>query len=302
MPAPDAYPAGIDPVHIWVIATTAAPSIKQDGTMLLAGGHHPARIVLPDRVAATEAETALRLVGYDVTRTSRGIRGRDLTVKGWSTEGLDRRLTAMGAIITKLTAVPDATAIVAVELGRLPAGVLPGPADRRMPAERAGQALRDWISATSGIHAPRDPRARPADHRCAFALAVTGLGEEAIDQLVKRHVQIAELAAGQYPKLRTRMDHAEARDTAIRRAIHTVRLSQRQAGTSTHSTDATTSPDAPAESAAPGPDTGPKPAPTAEFPADNPFSPATQPPSIRGLISPRGRNFPSGRAGRRPPR
>ena len=28
MPTPDSYPAGVDPAHIWTIATTAAPAMQ----------------------------------------------------------------------------------------------------------------------------------------------------------------------------------------------------------------------------------------------------------------------------------
>ena len=83
--------------------------------------------------------------------------------------------------------------------------MLPSQIDQRLVVERAGQRLRTWISRTSGIHAPRDPRALPADPRCAFRLAATSRAEEVIDYLAERHLQLAELAVGFYPQLRQRL-------------------------------------------------------------------------------------------------
>ena len=224
MPATEPFPAGVDPAHVWAVATRAAPSIQQDGTVLLAGGRYPARIVLPDPLAASEAEAALRLVGYQVSRARRGIRGRDLNIEGWSLDGLERRLTAMREVLGKLAAGPGVTAYVALELGRLPAAMLPSQVDQQLLLERAGNKLRAFISRTSGIQAPRDPRARPDDPRSAFRLAATWRAEHAIDDMAGRHLRIAELAVASYPALRQRMGHAAARDSAIRRASLAVRI------------------------------------------------------------------------------
>ena len=91
MPGIHPFPAGVDAVHVWAVARKAAPSIQHDGTVLLVGGRYPARIVLPEPLAASAAEDALRLVGYQVSRTRRSIRGRDLNIEGWSLDGLERR-------------------------------------------------------------------------------------------------------------------------------------------------------------------------------------------------------------------
>jgi hypothetical protein len=305
MPAPDSYPAGIDPAHVWAIATTAAPSIKQDGSMLLAGGRFPARIALPDRFAALEADAALRLVGYQVGWASGGARGRDLLVTGWSNQGLQQRLTAMREVLRKLAAVPDVTAFVALELGRLPAAMLPSQIDQRLAVERAGLRLRTWISRTSGVHAPRDPRALPAEPRCAFRVAATLRAEEAIDTLAQRHLQLAELAVTFYPQLRHRLGHAAARESAIRYAglaiLHSQQQDQPASPVQGSNPALRDSPVAPAPDPNPGAGPSAKPRPVSDFPAGNPISPTAQPPSIRGATSPRGRIFPSGRAGRRPP-
>lgn len=309
MPASDLYPSGIDPVHVWTIATTAAPGIKQDGTVLLVGGRHPARICLPNRPAAHSAEAALQLVGYQVARTSRGVRGRDLIVTGWSTEGLEHRLTVMRGVLQQLAAGPGTTAVLALELGRLPAALQPSQADQQWLVERAGRQLRGWISRTSGIDAPCDPRAQPSDPGCALRLAATRRAEEAIDDLATRHMRVAEIAVALYPGLRLRMDHASARDSAIRRAGIAFHLSGRLSPDTTQSPAATsrspdpatprdTPPAASPPKARPGTGSRPGLRTAQEFPAVGmPVSPTSRPPSTRGATRPRGRNFPSGRPG-----
>ena len=309
MPASEQFPAGVDPDHVWAVATTAASSISQAGTMLLTGGRYPARIVMPNPLAASEVEAALKLVGYQVGRTSRGIRGRDLNITGWSSEGLHRRLTAMREVLGKLAAGEGVTAYVALELGRLPAAMLPSQIDQQLLVDRASQRLRAFISRTSGIHAPRDTRAHPDDPRCAFRLAATWRAEEAIDDMAGRHVQIAELAVAFYPTLRRRMDHAAARDSAIRRASLAVRIRHylaqdtaaplRSSGRSPRSSASRAAPP-PAELSETAPGTTPRPAfrPAQEFPAVGaPASPASRPPSISRIARPGGRTFPSGRPG-----
>ena len=309
MPTSDQFPAGVDPDHVWAVATTAASSIGQAGTMLLTGGRYPARIVMPNPLAASEVEAALKLVGYQVGRTSRGIRGRDLNITGWSTEGLHRRLTAMREVLGKLAAGEGVTAYVALELGRLPAAMLPSQIDQQLLVDRASQRLRAFISRTSGIHAPCDTRAHPDDPLCAFRLAATWRAEEAIDDMAERHVQIAEFAVAFYPTLRQKMDHAAARDSAIRRASLAVRLRQhlvqdtaasmRSSGHSPRSAESRPAPPA-TELPEAGPGTMPRPAfrPAQEFPAVGaPGSRTSRPPSISDVARPGGRTFPSGRQG-----
>jgi hypothetical protein len=313
MPASDPFPAGVDPDHVWAVATTAASSIGQTGTLMLAGGRYPARIVLPNPLAANEVEAALKLVGYHVGRTSRGTRGRDLNVTGWSTEGLERRLTAMREVLGKLAAGQGVTAFVALELGRLPAAMLPSQVDQQLVIDRARHRLRAFITRTSGIHAPRDPRAHPEDPLCAFRLAAASRAEGAIDDMAQRHLQIAELAVASYPTLRKRMDHTAARDSAIRRASLAVDLSHRltQAEATSPSRSSADSPRSAASQPAPRPaalpdsrpGTPPRPRfrPAQEFPATSrpPAGPTSRPASARPSTRPGGRTFPAGRP-RRP--
>jgi hypothetical protein len=312
MPASDPFPSGIDPAHVWAVATAAAPSIQQDGTVLLLGGRYPARIVMPNPLAANEAEVALKLVGYQVSRASKGARGRDLNVIGWSTEGLERRLTAMREVLGRLAAGQGVTAFVALELGRLPAAMLPSAVDQQLLIDRASHRLHAFISRTSGIHAPRDPRAHPDDPRCAFRLAATWRPESAIDDMARRHLKIAGLAVAFYPTLRERMDHAAARDSAIRRANLAVQLGERltrsdataPARASSQSPRSATSQPAARPAASPDTPQGKTPRfrfrPAQEFPAiSQPAAPTSRPASARPSARPGGRTFPSGRPRRR---
>jgi hypothetical protein len=312
MPANDPFPAGVDPVHVWAVATRAAPSIQQDGTVLLVGGRYPARIILPNPLAANEAEAALRLVGYQVSRTRRSIRGRDLNIEGWNLEGLGRRLTAMREVLGKLAAGPGVSAYIALEFGRLPAAMLPSRVDQQLLIERTGDLLRAFISRTSGIHAPRDPRAHPDDPRCAFRLAATWRAEEAIDDIARRHLQIARLAVASYPTLRKQMDHSAARDSAIRRAnlavslIH--HLGPAEATPPSRPSNQSARPAAPepsaqsasVENSQPGTTPRPRFRIAKEFPAGNkPATPLARPATTQGRSRPGGRTFPSGRPRRR---
>jgi hypothetical protein len=311
MPASDLFPAGVDPAHVWAIATAAAPSIQQDGTVLLVGGRYPARLVMSNPLAANDAEAALKLVGYQVSRASRGTRGRDLNVLGWTTEGLERRLTAMREVLGRLAAGQGVTAFVALELGRLPAAMLPSAVDQQLLIDRASHRLRAFISRTSGIHAPRDPRAHPDDPRCAFRLAATWRAEGAIDDMARRHLQIARLAVAFYPTLRERMDHADARDSAIRRASLAVQLGEHltradatpPSPSSDQSRSATSQPAA-GPAALPDTPQGKTPRfrfrPAQEFPAiSQPAAPISRQASARPGARPGGRTFPSGRPRRR---
>jgi hypothetical protein len=279
---------------------------------MLVGGRYPARIVLPNPLAANETEAALRLVGYQVSRARRSIRGRDLNIEGWSFEGLGHRLTAMRGVLGKLAAGPGVSAYIALELGRLPAAMSPSRAHQQLLTERAGELLRAFITRTSGIHAPRDPRAHPDDPRCAFRLAATWRAEEAIDDMAGRHLQIAKLAVASYPTLRKQIDHAAARDSAIRRANLAVQLIHHLGHTEA------TSPTRPANQPPPSAGSEPSAQPAAvessqpgttprprfriarEFPAGNkPVRSISRPATTQARTRPGGRTFPSGRPRRR---
>ena len=169
-----------------------------------------------------------------------------------------------------------------------------------------------WISRTSGIHTPYDPRAWPADPGCALRLVATRRAEDLIDDLALQQLKVTALAVGFYPGLRDRMTHDAARDTAIGRAEMAFYLSRhigqdltpflrsvgrvsRPTGTSPSFAPLDTSPRT-------RPDAGARPwfRTSQEFPAmDRPVSLTSRPPSTRGAARPRGRNSPSRRPGRR---
>ena len=218
----------------------------------------------------------------------------------------------MREVLGKLTAGPGVSAYIALELGRLPAAMLPSRAHQQLLIERAGELLRAFISRTSGIHAPRDPRAHPDDPRCAFRLAATWRAEEAIDHMAGRHLQIARLAVASYPTLRKQMDHAAARDSAIRRANLAVSLIHhlgQAEGTSpprpSNQPPRSAGPEpsaqpAAVESSQPGTTPRPRFRIAKEFPAGNkPATPISRPATTQGRSRPGGRTFPSGRPRRR---
>ncbi|HEY1619268.1 MAG TPA: hypothetical protein VGG25_16730 [Streptosporangiaceae bacterium] len=214
MTMPDPWRNQTDPKHIWAICAAVAPTSERDGFALLAGDYYTG-LRLPSRAASRAAHTALTRVGYDVIRGS----GRELVIRGWSTAGLDARLTSMRAVMHQL-ATGRGTAAVSVleQFRRIPAGSLPGRSAQRQLVREAGQGLREWVFAVSGVHAPCDPLARPADTGIAVRLSAAWRAEEAIEELASRQMRVAAHATAIYPGLRQQMSHDNARDTAIRRA------------------------------------------------------------------------------------
>jgi len=299
---------GIDPAHIWLVSNQAAPRHDQTGPALVVRGVQGALVRFPARSAARAAEVGLSRVGYDIARVEGDGRGRQLMVHGWSAEGLESRLNAMRAVIERLASEPGGTASQALDhldsvlrVGRPP---LPTAQQCIRQAERD---LRDWITATSGIHAPCNPLTKPADTGTALRLSAAWQGEEAIDDFVRRHVQVAELAVALYPDLLRGMSHDRARDSAVRRASLAFHIRRHLAKDTT-----LLMPNGPV-SPVPGAGGGPGPDGRAErrtpawrndgtariFPAaGTPVSPAGRSPSAAPDRL-RGRNFPAGPAGQR---
>ena len=185
---------------------------------------------MPTRAGARNAEAALSRVGYQVVRTTDHRRGGHLVVRGWSADGLEARLIAMRAVLEQLASDPGSTAMKALDrLGGLPAAALPDRAGQRQLSRQAATQLLRWIFTTSGIHAPHDPLARPADAGCALRLSTAWRLEEAIEDLAARQVRVAADALAQYPVLRQQMGHDSARDIAVRRASVAFHLSGRVA-------------------------------------------------------------------------
>lgn len=217
MTTPDPYPIGVDPVHVQIIAATASAVQRKDGSVLLLARPDAIRVYLPNRLATQAARDALQRVGYQVTSATGRIRSRGLLISGWSTPGLESRLDAMRGVLQKLAARPHATAAVALgQLSTVPAAELPGRAGQQHLIGELITGMRSWISATSGIHAPRDPRARPSDPGCALRLGATTRAEEAIDDLVALQQRVAQFSVAHYSSLRPIMSHERARDCVVK--------------------------------------------------------------------------------------
>jgi hypothetical protein len=268
---------------------------------VIAGEHYGARACLPARPAARAAHAALNRVGYQVVPATEGNRrGRDLTVCGWSARGLESRLTAMRGVLGKLGSEPGSTAATALDqLGRLPATELPDEAGRLQLVQQAGRQLRGWISVTSGIHAPCDPLARPADAGCALRLSATWRAEQAIDDLVARHLRVTWHALALYPGLRQTRSHDIACESAVRQAGIASHLSDHLArGTTPLMPGGDSGTGSPPRAAA---ETSTRSRPGSRAAREFPATPA---PATRDSrrpstpeASPRGRTFPSGRPG-----
>ena len=311
MPNRDQHPSGLDPSHIWCICASAGPVRDRQGAALLTGGRDGIHVYLPTRVGARNAQAALSLVGYRVVRTTDDSQGRHLLIRGWSAEALEARLIAMRSVLEQLAANPGSTATSALgRLGTLPAAALPDRAGQQQLSRQAAVQLLRRIFTTSGIHAPHDPLARPADAGCALRLSAAWRLEEAIEELAARQVRVAANALALYPALRKEMGHHSARDTAVRQASVVFHLSSRLAQNTTRILR------------------NPRPTPGAGMSRRNAAATRALPSSRRGIRSEaqaariypftgarpspapdrppraaarsRGRNFPSGRAGRHP--
>ena len=309
MTAPDPGERGLDPAHILSVISRAVQD--QPAPALAIAAPDGLRVCLRSRRAASNASVALTRVGYQVALFD-GTGLRNLLVSGWSSGGLESRLSAMRAVLHRLAAEPGATAAAALDpLGRLPAGALPDQDGQHRLIRQAGKQLRAWISATSGIHAPYDPHAWPADPGCALRLVATRRAEELIDDFALRHLQVTALAVELYPALRQQMTHDAARDTAVRHAEMAFHLSRelghdltpflRSASREPHrATSRSSAPPTTPPRARPGAGDRPLLRDSQEFPAaDRPVSPTSRPPSTRGAARPRGRIFPSRRPGQR---
>jgi hypothetical protein len=297
MTMPDPRRTGTDPAHIWAICAAVAHASERDGFALLAGDFYTG-LRLPSRTASRAVRTALTRVGYDVI----GDGSRELVIRGWSATGLEARLTAMRAVLHKLATGPGMAAVpVLEEFRRLPAASLPGQATTRQLVIEAGQGLREWIFATSGVHAPCDPLARPADPAIVLRLSAAWRAEEAIEDLAGRQLRVARHATGLYPSLRSRMSHDSARDTAIRRAGVVFHLRGQVAQDSAPLLASASWPAAaiagPAAPSRPDRAAGREARPACDFPVSGPPPLRLVP---RPGDRPQGRDFPAGPAGRRP--
>lgn len=312
MTTPNPYPSGVDPVHVQIIAATASAIQRKDGSVLMLARPGAIRVYLPNHPATQAAHDALQRVGYQVTSATGRKRSRGLLITGWSTQGLEIRLDAMRGVLQKLAARPHATAAVALgQLSLMPAAELPGRAGQQHLISELITGMRSWISATSGIHAPCDPRARPSDPGCALRLGATRRAEGAIDELAALQQRVAQFSVAHYANLRQIMSHERARDCVVQWADLAFGLSSpigqdispRLNGMAS-TTNAGPSPaDAwPASPSATLPLPGARPLPrdAGELPAGGLRIPRpSRPPSAPGTTRPRGRSSPSRNTGRR---
>jgi hypothetical protein len=215
----DPYPAGLDPAHILAIcayATGGRPG-------LAVGARDGMCVCLPSRRAARSARAALARVGYHLTADP-GPRGRDLVVTGWNPAGLESRLNTMRAVLHQLAENPSLTARAVIERFRGLPDTAQSPRSGLGVLDETRAGLRSWVSARSGIHAPRPPAVLPPDAGTALQLGTAGVLEQAIDDLIERHLRVAGHALALFCSLREQMDAGRAQDVAIRWAGITFHL------------------------------------------------------------------------------
>ena len=214
MTSADSRERGLDPAHILGVTNQA---VRQRGQVSLAVATSDGiRICLRSRRAASDAHAALTRVGYQVVRGDSTSR-RDLLVTGWSAAGLEARLAAMRAVLYQLHDSPNATAGAVIERFRsLPPGS-PARRDGSLLAEADTQLLAS-VTRRSGIHMPHDPAFQPADLGIALRLRAARTLENAIDDLIERHLRVAAHALRLFQSLRLHTTEDQARETALRRA------------------------------------------------------------------------------------
>ena len=287
---------GVDPGHVLAICPQA---ISTPGRLVYAVARPGGVLVcLSSRPTARDVRGALDRVGYLVATAGTG---RDLLVPGWSPGNLESRLAAMRAVIQQLADHQSVTArAVIAQFRDRPGGPLLSRADQGL-LDQAGNRLRAWVAARSGIHAAHDPAIQPADAGNALRLRAAWALEQSIDDLIERHLRVAGHALNLFASLSTQMNGDHAQDTAIR-----------QAGIALHlGADATQGSAAPVptEGVGPGvpvvsrpgrPQALPGQAVVREFPAAATGGTAGPPPAPLSLLG--GPRFPVGRASRGPHR
>jgi hypothetical protein len=224
----DSDRAGLDPAHVISICGQATGGRQSLAVKTRAG----ITVCLPSRRAASQARAALAQVGYQVTTAHAGST-RDLIVSGWDPARLDSRLAAMRNILHQLASSPAVTARAVIEHFRDVPAATPSPEVGSELLEQARTGLRGWVTARSGIHAPRDPASEPADAGVALRLRAATVMEEAIGDLTERHLRAAGQALVLFCSLRQRMDDNGAQAKAVRWANVTFQLSGSPAQDST---------------------------------------------------------------------
>ncbi len=121
---------------------------------------------------------------------------------GWNEAELESRLTAMRVVLHQLAGNPSPTARAVIERFR----DLPSAAQSARSGlgvlDEARTGLRSWVSERSGIHAPRRPAVLLPDVGVALPLATANVLEQAIDDLIERHLRVAGHALALFCSLR----------------------------------------------------------------------------------------------------
>ena len=292
----DAYPAGLDPAHILAICTRAAGSEAGVQAVRTPDG---VRINFPDRGAAWEASGALGRAGYTSALVSAGHSRRDVLVTGWNVTRLDSRLTAMRSVIHRLADNPMVTATAAVRrFAALPAVAATAQGAVDILGETR-QQLQGWADGRVGICVPAPPAVLPADTATAMRVRAMTSCEQAISDLIDRHLRVAGHALALFGTLRQQMNDTRAQHTAVRRAGITFHLSGEPIAQDTSPLMRSASTD-PAAARPARPQGRPRRGMAAEFPAPPgaPGPPGADP--LTGRDGPGGQDFPAARPGRHP--
>ena len=219
MAGPDPRRAGLDPAHILAICERAAASGNQPSVRHTLAVPAGLSVRLSSPQAAQLARAALARVGYQAALARPSRRSRNVLVAGWSAAGLESRLAAMRATVHQLRAEPAATATAVIDRYRRLSAGLPGIQASAAALSQAEKQIRLATAARCGIHAPRDPAILPADTGNALRLRVIWALEQAIDDLIERHLRVTRRALAQFCSLRRHGSDDWASDTAIRRAV-----------------------------------------------------------------------------------
>ena len=148
-----------------------------------------------------------------------------MLVTGWNTARLDQRLTELRATMHRLADNPLVTATAAVRrVAALPASAATPETTENILGE-SHVLLRRWVHARAGICAPSPPAVAPADTATAIRVRAAASCEQVINDLIDRHMRVAEHAVSLFGSLRQRMNDGRAQNTAVRRAGITFHLS-----------------------------------------------------------------------------
>ena len=220
-------------------------------------------------------------------------------VTGWNAGRLDARLTALRAVMYRLADNPLVTATAAVRrFAALPARSATLDAAENILGESEVQ-LRRWVDARAGICTPSPPAVLPADTGTAMRVRAVVTCEQAISDLVDRHLRVAGHAMALFSSLRHQMNDGRAQNAAVRRAGITFHLN---GGSIAQDSTPLMGPSAPERRGGQSPRSPGRPRRGAvqEFPAPPGAADQAGPAPPAGRGGPGGQSFPAARPGRHP--